>query len=138
MSEVHPNMALLERLSKCFPHNPSNAGDLFSDSFVLHYFNPNLPTVTGDYHGAKGLQSFFEKLGQVSEGSFRTVDRGVLHVSDELIVVTATHNMTAGGRTFEVDAVVIWRVVDGQFTEAWDIPAVFSTREVEIETDQSF
>ena len=35
------------------------------------------------------------------------------------------------GQTIEIDAVVVWRVVDNRMVEAWDIPAVYSPRVVQ-------
>ena len=34
------------------------------------------------------------------------------------------------GDTIEFDAVVIWRIVNDKFTEAWDIPAVNTVRSI--------
>ena len=33
------------------------------------------------------------------------------------------------GTSVATDAVVVWRIVDGQITDAWDIPAVFTAPE---------
>jgi hypothetical protein len=36
------------------------------------------------------------------------------------------------GRLIELDAVVIWRIVDNKIAEAWDIPAINTIRSSEI------
>ena len=105
-------------------------GDLISKDFVFHYVNSHLPDLDGDYKGLDGLKKLFQKLGTRTKGNFETTDRHLIHTGNELIVVKATHFMTLDDNSFEVDAVVIWRVVENQFVEAWDIPAVNTTRPV--------
>lgn len=67
MTDEHTNLALLKRLDF---NNLAGAADLFAEEFVWHFFNPRLPDVHGDYLGLRGLQSFFEKLGAATKGSF--------------------------------------------------------------------
>lgn len=55
-------------------------------------------------------------------------DRQAIPVGDELVVTTSMPMMTLDGHSFEVDAVVVWRVVDNRIAEAWDIPAVHTRR----------
>ena len=130
VASPHPNLALLDRLGSVFPQDLAKAGDLFPDNFVFHYVNPQLSDLTGDYRGIEGLGQLFHQLAAITQGSFRTIDKKLLHVGDELVVTHATHQMTVGGRSFEVDAVVIWRIVDNKFVEGWDIPAVNTTRDL--------
>lgn len=128
MAELHPNLILLERLSKHFPHDLESAQEIFDKDFILHYFNPQLPDVTGDYKGVIGIGEFFGKIGALSKGTFSTKRKQLIHNGDELIVTGATHNMEIEGRPVEVDALFIWRVVENKFAEAWDIPAVNTVR----------
>ena len=51
----------------------------------------------------------------------------VTHVGNELLVAHVRDIMTLEGASVETDAVVVWRIVDGQIAEALDIPAVFTT-----------
>ena len=125
---VHPNLLLLERLGNHFPHELDEVGDLISEDFVFHYFNSRVPELNGDYKGLPGLKNFFQKLGALTRGSFNNTDKQLIHCGDELVVTQAIHNMTVDGGSFETDAVVIWRVVDDRFVEAWDIPAVNTIR----------
>ncbi|NNE98167.1 MAG: nuclear transport factor 2 family protein [Pyrinomonadaceae bacterium] len=128
---AHPNLALLKRLGDHFPHDLTGAGELIADDFVFHYFNTNLPELAGDYIGVDGLQGFFQKLGAKSKGTFRAKNKNLVHVGDELVVTSATPEMTLEGKSFEWDALFIWRVVGGRFVEAWDIPAVNTIRRFE-------
>lgn len=128
ITSAHPNLKLLERLGKHFPHGIDEVGDLIGEDFVFHYFNSAIPELNGDHKGLAGLKSLFQKLGAITRGSFNTTDKHLIHCGDELVVTHAIHNMTVDGRSFEADAVVVWRVVDNQFVEAWDIPAVNTIR----------
>ena len=49
-------------------------------------------------------------------------------MGDELVVTQVCNSMTLEGKLIEVDAIVIWRVVDSKIAEAWDIPAINTVR----------
>lgn len=104
------------------------AADLFAEGFVFHYFNPRLADLSGDYEGLEGMKSFFGRLMAASEGTFRLDPISLTPFGDELVAAFATHTLTVGGADLEVDAVVLWRVVEGRLAEAWDIPAVNTAR----------
>ncbi len=127
---AHPNLLLLERLGNYFPHDIDNMGDLIAEDFVFHYYNSELPELDGDYKGLDGLKNLFENLGKTTKGTFKLIDGQLIHMGDELVVLQAKHMMTVEDTSFEVDAVVVWRVVENRFVEAWDIPAVNTTRKL--------
>ena len=121
MTETHPNVALLSRFD---PTNVAGTADILAENFVWHFFNPRLPDLQGDYVGRTGLQDFFEKMGNLTEGSFKVNPVSITTVGDELVVVHVKDTMVLEGTPIEIDAVVVWRIVDGEIVEAWDIPAV--------------
>jgi ketosteroid isomerase-like protein len=102
--------------------------DLFADDFVFHFFNSQLPELAGDHHGYDGFRRFFADLGDASETGFHNEPHSLTPYGDELVVAYATNTVGFGGVVLDVDAVVVWRVVDGQIQEAWDIPAVNTVR----------
>lgn len=122
MGMEHPNITLLSKLDL---RNLDESTGLFSDGFVWHYFNPNLPGVEGDYAGVAGLKSFFAKLGRETGGSFRVEPISAMPVGAELVVVHVRNSMEFDGNPIAVDAAVVWRVVDGRLAEAWDIPSAY-------------
>ena len=125
MTKEHANIALLNRLDKYLDNNDiASASDLFTKSFVWHFFNPKLPTVEGDYVGLEGLQAFFEKLAVVTGGTFHVETITSIPIGDELVVTHVQDKMSWEGQPIKLDAVVVWRIVDGALAEAWDIPAV--------------
>lgn len=102
------------------------AEDLFSDDFVFHFFNPNLPHLSGDHHGLDGIRSFFERLR--SDASFHNEPHSLTPYGDELVVAYATNTVDFGGTALDVDAIVVWHVFDERIHEAWDIPAINTVR----------
>lgn len=124
---MHPNMSLMMKLNI---QNLDACSSLFADNFIWHYFNPELPDLDGDYHGVEGLKSFFAKLGDRSKGSFHVNLIDGRPAGDELVVTQVCNQMDLDGRSFEFDAVVIWRIVENKIVEGWDIPAVNTIRTV--------
>ena len=125
MSDEHPNVTLLKRLDF---GNLAGAADLFAEDFVWHFFIPRLPDVEGDYVGLSGLQTFLEKMVALTEGTFDVDPISVTAVGDELVVMHNKIRMTLQGMPIETDVVVVWRIVDGRFSEVWDIPSFYSVQ----------
>ncbi len=123
MSEEHPSIAVLKRFD---PTNVAGTVDVFSDDVVFHFFNPRLPDLHGDYVGHAGVIAFFEKLAQLTGSVFAPNIVSVSPVGDELLVVHRKQAMQFEGRQIETDVVVVWRIVEGQIREVWDIPAVYA------------
>ncbi len=100
----------------------------FADDFVFHFFNRQLPDLNGDHHGIDGIAHFFQRLGNLSDDGFRQEHHSLTPFGDELLVAFVTNTVGFGGTDIDVDAVVIWRILDGQVHEGWDIPAVNTVR----------
>ena len=123
MAEEHPNVSLIRRLDL---RDLTSAAKLFSEDVVWRYFNPLLPEIQGDYAGIAGIQSFFEKIGAITGGTFRVEPVSITAVGNELVVVQTRNSMTLQGQPIATDVVVVWRIVDGRVTEVWDIPSVYT------------
>jgi ketosteroid isomerase-like protein len=102
--------------------------DLFAPDFVFHFVNPQLPDLDGDHHGLDGMRSLFERLQQTSDTGFHNEPHSLTPYGDELVVAYATNTVSFGGTELDVDAIVVWRIVDGRVHEAWDIPAINTVR----------
>ena len=103
---------------------------LFADDFVFHVANPGLPELAGDHHGVDGFVRLFGQLRSAVDRELQSVAHSLTPYGDERVGAFATHTLSFGGGAIEVDAIVVWRVVDGRFAEAWDIPAVNTVRPV--------
>ena len=131
MTDMHPNVALLSRFD---PANLAGIADVLSEDFVWHFFNPSLPEHQGDYVGLTGLQKFFDSLQESFGGTFQVNPVSITPIGDELVVVHVKDAMVWEGNPIEIDAVVVWRIVDGRIAEAWDIPAVHTPHPVHAKT----
>ncbi|MGI9455257.1 MAG: nuclear transport factor 2 family protein [Aeoliella sp.] len=125
MTETHPNVALLSQFD---PTNLAGMAEVLEEGFVWHFVNPSLPEHHGDYVGLTGLQDFFKRTQGFSGGTFKIKPVSVTAIGDELVVVHVKDTMVFEGTPMEIDAVVVWRIVDGKLAEAWDIPAVHTPR----------
>ena len=121
MTKEHPNISVLKRFD---PRNIAGSADVFAEDVVFHYFNPKLPEMQGDYVGLEGLQTFFEKIGGRTDGTFKVNPISATAVGDELVVVHTKNTMIFEDQQIEIDVVAVWRIVDGRITEVWDIPSV--------------
>lgn len=121
MAEDHLNLGVLQQLDL---QDLSGSADLFAPGFVWHYFNTELPDLNGDYVGVAGLATFFNKLAGDTAGTFRIKPLSITAYGDELVVTHVRDQMVLNGNSMAIDAVVVWRIVEGLITEAWDIPAV--------------
>jgi len=123
MNTTHPNIAVLQHFD---PSNISAFGGKIAEDAVFHYYNPMLPEMHGDYHGRQGFIDFFEKIAGKTKETFKVTPLSVTPMGNELVVTHVKDNMTLDGQHIEVDAVVIWRIVDGMVKEVWDIPTVYT------------
>jgi ketosteroid isomerase-like protein len=140
MNEEHPNISLMKRLEPQYIVNKNNlfaenfvwrffnpqAANLFAADFVWHFINPKLPNIQGDYVGLKGLQEFFEKLAIVTGGTFQVEPVSITAFGDEIVVTHVKDRMRLKERSVELDAVVVWPIVNGLVVEAWDIPSIYT------------
>ena len=123
MAEEHPNLLLFNGME---PGNLADATELFAPDAVLHYINPRLPDIQGDYVGMDGIRSFFEKIGAVTAGTFQVEPISITAMGDELVVMHNKNRLTLQGQAIETDVVMVWRIVDGRVVEVWDIPSVYA------------
>lgn len=126
MSDTHPNVALIERLDI---HDIAASKDVFAEDAVFRYFNPLLPDLQGDYVGLADIRDFFQKIGALSEGTFRIEPVSATAVGNELVVVHTRNSLTFDNQPITMDVVVVWRIVNGRVTEVWDIPSVYTAEQ---------
>ncbi len=125
MTDEHANLKLLARLNI---RDLDSCADLFAEDFVWHYVNPRLPDVQGDYLGVRGLKTFFEKIDARTRGNFEPRTVWLAPFGDELVVMHNKNRLKIDGRAIETDVALVWRIVDGRFSEVWDIPSAHCAR----------
>lgn len=120
----------LEILGEIDLSDLDSCAHLLAENIVWHVFNPASPDMHGDYEGLDGLRAMHEKLVAMSQGTLETHPIGGLTIGDELLFTQTVVTFERGGRLFEYDAATTWRIVDGKVAEVWDIPAVYTVRDV--------
>ncbi|EAR01316.1 nuclear transport factor 2 family protein [Maribacter sp. HTCC2170] len=123
MQTIHPNIAVLQQFN---PANISGSIVIIAEDAIFHYYNPMLPDMQGDYLGRQGFVDFFGKLAGKSKGTFKVTPLSITPMGNELVVTHVEDNMILNGQQLKIDAVVVWRIIDGKIKEAWDIPAVYT------------
>ncbi|WP_340198846.1 nuclear transport factor 2 family protein [Ascidiimonas sp. W6] len=125
MNKEHPNINILKRFN---PASPNTLAEVLAEDFVWHYINPKLAELEGDYLGLSGLIDFFQKLADRTSGSFKVNPISIIPMGDELIITHVKDRMSLENKPMEIDAVVLWCIIDGKIKEAWDIPIVHTAR----------
>lgn len=127
MNDEHPNISILKKLDLT---NIAGCNDILTADMVWHYINPKLPDVQGDYVGLKGFQSFFERMGGLTGGTFKVNPIAITPMGDKLVITHVKDTMVLDGRQMELEAVVVWCIVDGKIVEAWDIPIIHTAKDL--------
>jgi len=121
----HPNISLIKRFD---PANPVSLKEVLAEDFVWHYLNPKLPELEGDYYGISGLTYFFKMIAGRTNGSFNVKPLSVTPMGDELLITHVKDTMSINGKPMEIDAIVIWCILNGLIKEAWDIPIIIQQK----------
>lgn len=116
MTKEHPNIKLLSKLNI---RDLDASAVLFSNDFVFHYFNPHLPNIEGDYVGLEEFKRFFEIIARETNGTFTIEPMTATPIGEELLIIHTHNTMISKGNTLTMNVVVVWRIVDGEVTEAW-------------------
>lgn len=123
MEKVHPNIVVMQQFN---PADIASSAKIIAKDAIFHYYNPMLPDMQGDYLGRQGFIEFFGKIAGQTKGTFKVTPLSITPMGNELVVTHVKDTMTINSRQLEIDAVVVWRILDGKIKEAWDIPAVYT------------
>ena len=123
MEKVHPNIVVMQQFN---PADIASSAKIIAKDAIFHYYNPMLPDMQGDYLGRQGFMEFFGKIAGQTKGTFKVTPLSITPMGNELVVTHVKDTMTINSRQLEIDAVVVWRILDGKIKEAWDIPAVYT------------
>ena len=121
MNKEHPNICILKRFD---PANPNTVAEVLAEDFVWHYINPELPELEGDYIGLSGLTDFFQKIGGRTSGTFKVNPISATPMGDKIVITHVKDKMLLKDNQMEIDAIVVWCIMEGEIKEAWDIPIV--------------
>ncbi|RAJ11517.1 hypothetical protein LV92_02445 [Arenibacter echinorum] len=119
------NISILKRFN---PEDPNSLAEVLAEDFVWHYINPKLSELEGDYFGLSGLTDFFQKIKDLTKGSFKVNPISIMPIGDELIITHVIDSLSLESKPIEIDAVVVWCIIDGMIKEAWDIPIAHTAK----------
>jgi ketosteroid isomerase-like protein len=117
---AHPNEDLVRRGYQAFmSQDMATLGELFADDIVWHA--PGRNQVSGTFRGKDEVFGTFQKVGEMTGGTFKLEIHAVL-ADDEHAVVLARATGQREGRTLDDNSVQVFHVKDGKVTEQWLYP----------------
>jgi ketosteroid isomerase-like protein len=87
---------------------------VFAEDIAFHVPGDNL--VAGDYNGHQEVVGFFEKLGELSAGTFGVSVQEIFDNATGTVVALCTLEAEREGQQTSFDTVQVWRFVDGKAT----------------------
>jgi len=112
----HPNAALVERLYAAFDSkDAASLGKLIAEHAVWHV--PGSCPVSGDHRGHSEIFGYFQKLSDLTEGTFHAELIDVL-ASDMHAAALAAAKGTRGDRVLEQTYLLFLRIENDRIVEA--------------------
>ena len=121
----HPDAAAYRRTADAFRAGDMGAlGDLIDDDVVWHV--PGNNPLAGEIHGRDALFRWFERLHQVTEGTFTLEEHDVL-ANDDHVVALSGMSATRDGKRVSVNVVSVFHFRNGRQHERWFHPSDFAS-----------
>jgi ketosteroid isomerase-like protein len=118
---AHPNEELLRIGYQAVIENGITAvRDMFDDQIRWHVAGRH--RVAGDYHGKRGVEDFWQKLVDHSDGTFHMEVHDVL-ANDNHAVALIKDRGRPKGKPWENNSIHVWHIRNGKLTEFWRHPA---------------
>ncbi|HET7928145.1 MAG TPA: nuclear transport factor 2 family protein, partial [Actinomycetota bacterium] len=113
----HPNAALYRRTADAFREGDRVALAALIDEDVVWHIPGSAP-MAGDIHGREALFRFFDRLRDVTEGTFTLEEHDVLGTDDHVVALS---HMSAvrEGIPVSVNVVSVFHFRDGRQQERW-------------------
>jgi len=96
---------------------------LFDEDVVWHI--PGINPLAGDIHGRDALWRWFERLREVTDGTFRLEDHDVLATDDHVVALNVMSVLRDGVR-ISVNMANVMHFRDGRQQERWFHPSDLS------------
>ncbi len=114
---AHPNEDLLRDGYAAFGKGDvAGVLAIFADDIAWHAGGSS--RISGEYHGHQEVTGFFQRLAELSGGTFRLEVHDIL-ANDVHGAVLVTAHGERHGRTLAARQVNIWHLADGKATEFW-------------------
>jgi uncharacterized protein len=115
---THPNIELMRRYSATL--TAGQAAEVlpyFTEDCVLHI--PGRSRHAGSYRGQDAVLAYYTRIFQDTEGQFENLGVDDILASDTHAASLVHWRVTRGGRTIDIDRVVVYRIVDEKIAEIW-------------------
>ena len=119
--DEHPNATAYRRTADAFRVGDREALAALIDEDVVWHI-PGSGPMAGDIHGREALFRFFDRLRDVTEGTFMIKEHDVLG-SDEHVVALSNWSAVREGIPVSVDVVGVFHFRDGRQQERWNHPS---------------
>ena len=114
---AHPNEELVRRGYQAFATGDiATLNELFADDIVWHA--PGRSQLAGTYRGKEEVFATFQKVAELSGGTFKLDIHAVL-ADDEHAVVLARATAEREGKKLDDKSVQVFHIKDGKVTEQW-------------------
>lgn len=114
----HPNIAVFRRAYDAFiAGDMDRLAELIASDVVWHVPGANL--ISGEYTGRKAIFGCFNKIFELSQGTYRPQLHDILANDDHTVALlhaTARH----GGKTLDQDYAFVFHIRGGQIAERWE------------------
>ena len=115
---THPNIELMRRYSAALTAGQAaDALPFFTEDCVLHI--PGRSPHAGTFHGQDAVLAYYTRLFRDTEGRFENLGVDDILASDTHAASLVRWRVQRGGRTLEIDRVVVYRIVDEKIAEIW-------------------
>lgn len=119
-TDEHPNATTYRRTADAFrTGDRETLAALIDEDVVWHI--PGSGPLAGDIHGREALFRFFDRLREVTDGTFAIAEHDVLG-SDEHVVALSTWSGVRDGIPVSVGVVGVFHYRDGRQRERWNHP----------------
>jgi ketosteroid isomerase-like protein len=113
----HPNEDLIRKGYAAFlSGDMATLNDLFADDIVWHA--PGRNPLAGTYRGKEEVLAFFQKVFEMTGGTFKLDIHAVL-ADDKHAVVLARATAERAGKKLDDNSVQVFHISDGKVTEQW-------------------
>jgi ketosteroid isomerase-like protein len=117
---AHPNEDLIRKGYAAFQSGDMTAlGELFADDVVWHA--PGRNQLSGTFRGKEEVFATFQKVFELTGGTFKLDVHTVLADDDHAVVLTRSTGEREG-RKLDDNTVQVFHVSDGKVTEQWLYP----------------
>ena len=117
----HPNAAAYRRTADAFRARDLEVlAELIDEGVVWHV--PGTGPLAGEVRGRDALFRWFEKLRELSDGTFTLEEHDVLG-TDEHVVALSRMGLVKDGTPITVDVISVFHYRDGRQRERWFHPA---------------